>query len=265
MDDEKILKLIEQKQFKSYLAFLKLARDCLEKSPIVSYWALYYIVEKSIEDKQKNEIKDMEFRNALNTLVTLLETEKKVRGKGDDMFNETKAKKIIDNYGNQLLLKGDNEVEVGVCWKLAKKLYIAAYTTLQLLVLFGDNSELNSQRIKYCKFKAVSIEKEIRELDSKSKSNSVTDSHEKGEKSASVKPDIVSDTNKTETFPQVALVMNELDVTEPLSQMSLNDTYTEKAVLFCQSAINAIQDQKIDTAINYLKKAIHHLEKSETI
>lgn len=281
MNDDKISKLIEQKQFKPYLAFLKLARDCLAKSPTVSYWALYYIVEKSIEDQQTHESKDMEFRNALDTLVTILEAEKKARGKDADMFNEAKAKTFIDNYGNQLLLKGDNEVGVGVCWKLAKKLYIAAYTTLQILALFGDNSELNSQRIKYCKFKAVTLDKEIREFDSKSKysvtdekTHSLTGSQEKDDKVGidnthfppNFQPDILSDTtsNNPETFPQVTHV-NEFDMTEPLSQMSLSDTYTKKAVFYCKNAIQAIYDQQIDTAKNCLKDAIHHLEKNATI
>lgn len=273
MNDEMISKLIEEKQLKPYLTFLKLARDCLATNPIVSYWSLFYVVEKCIEAQQKNEVKDTNLTNTLNSLITTLETEKKVRGKEDDMFNETKSKKFLDDYGNQLLLKGDREVEIGVSWKLAKKLYIAAYTTFQLLVLFGDQSELNSQRIKYCKFKAVALDKEIKEsaAQNDAKLNSVSDEKTNGFSGVQEKDENTGNKNinnsfknKHEDHPQVSLV-EEFDLAELLSRMNMNDSFNGKAVLYCKNAIKAICEGQIETAINCLKEAIHRLEKKDAV
>lgn len=42
------------------------------------------------------------------------------------------------------------------------KLYLTAANVSTLLVLFGDKSEENAKRIKYCKWKAVTIAKEAK-------------------------------------------------------------------------------------------------------
>lgn len=42
------------------------------------------------------------------------------------------------------------------------KIYLSAAHVSTLLTLFGDNSEENSKRIKYCKWKAVTIAKEAK-------------------------------------------------------------------------------------------------------
>jgi len=48
-------------------------------------------------------------------------------------------------------------------FSIAIKLYLACANVSQLLTLFGENTEENAKRIKYSKWKAVTIAKEVKE------------------------------------------------------------------------------------------------------
>lgn len=110
MDPNALAQLIADPQFKPQLAYLKLARDCLATNPLVSYWALYYVLEQGI----KSGIQDASYQRALGSVMTCLEKEKSSR-KGDPLFdNEQEGRKFIENYANQLLVRAENEAELGV-------------------------------------------------------------------------------------------------------------------------------------------------------
>lgn len=69
MDPTVLESYIQQKQFKTYVPFLKLARDSLSANPIISYWSLYYLLETAIKIKDQND----ELRGFLTTLMSCLE------------------------------------------------------------------------------------------------------------------------------------------------------------------------------------------------
>ena len=69
MDVNILLQLIADQQFKPHLAYLKLARDCLSGNPLVSYWALYYVLEQGIKTQNQNDA----FRRSLGLIMSCLE------------------------------------------------------------------------------------------------------------------------------------------------------------------------------------------------
>lgn len=75
MDANILNTLIADVQFKAHLPYLKLARDCLSANPLVSYWALYYVLEQGI----RTPVQDDAFRRQLGVIMTVLE---KVRLRG---------------------------------------------------------------------------------------------------------------------------------------------------------------------------------------
>ena len=69
MDLSVIETFIQQKHLKTYIPFLKLAKDTYASNPRVSYWALYYIIHAGIQSQSK----DAEFRSFLAEIMTQLE------------------------------------------------------------------------------------------------------------------------------------------------------------------------------------------------
>lgn len=69
MDQAVLSQLIEEKQLKPLVAYLKLARDCLSTNPLVSYWAMYYVLEQGIKTPAQDDV----YRRCLGNIMSCLE------------------------------------------------------------------------------------------------------------------------------------------------------------------------------------------------
>lgn len=273
MDANILNTLIADKQFKAHVQFLKLARDCLAANPLVSYWALYYVLEQGI----KTPVQDDAFRRQLGVIMTVLEKEKSSR-KGDPLFDsEAESRKFIENYANQLLVRAENEVELGVSPSVSIKIYLSAAHVSTLLTLFGDNSEENTKRIKYCKWKAVTIAKEAKSGGGGGGGNSSggggggdLDEHNAppppsygdsnddyaanssaSDYSSGTRGGFDRQPSEAEKKPE-----EDDDANIDFANLSLSDSNLKKAELLCESALYAIQSKDILSAVTSLKQTM---------
>ncbi|XP_027205166.1 vesicle trafficking 1 [Dermatophagoides pteronyssinus] len=148
--------------YKQYLPFMKLARDSFAQNPILTYWTLCYVVEAAL----KNQTKPTDdFRKFLLEIMSCLEKEKKSRI-GDNLFwNEKDAQKFIEEYGNKLVEKAEENEELMERYDLAYKLYLTASNIFQMYTVFVRDDEENIKRIKFCKWRAVECFKKKKEQD----------------------------------------------------------------------------------------------------
>ncbi|OTF73397.1 Vta1-like protein [Euroglyphus maynei] len=148
--------------YKQYLPFMKLARDCFQQNPIITYWTLCYVVEAALKNQTKPSD---DFRKFLLEIMSSLEKEKKSRI-GDNLFtNEKEAQKFIEEYGNKLVEKAEENEELMEKYDLAYKLYLSASNIFQMYTVFVRDDEENQKRIKFCKWRAVECFKKKKEQD----------------------------------------------------------------------------------------------------
>lgn len=146
--------------YKPYLPFLKLARDCFAQNPIITYWTLCYVLETALKNHSKPSD---DFRKFLSHLMVCLEKEKKART-GDSLFvGEAAAKTFIEEYGNKLVEKAEENEELLDRPDLAYKLYLTASTVFQMYDVFAHGNEENAKRVKFCKWRAVECFKKKKE------------------------------------------------------------------------------------------------------
>ncbi|KAH9528549.1 hypothetical protein DERF_002487, partial [Dermatophagoides farinae] len=150
--------------YKQYLPFMKLARDCFVQNPIITYWTLCYVVEAALKNQTKPSD---DFRKFLLEIMSCLEMEKKSRSStGDRLFlDEKEAQKFIEEYGNKLVEKAEENEELMEKYDLAYKLYLSASNIFQMYTVFVRDDEENLKRIKFCKWRAVECFKKKKEQD----------------------------------------------------------------------------------------------------
>lgn len=147
---------------KPYLPFLKMARDCFEQNPIISYWTLCYVVEAAL--KNHNKPSD-DFRKFLLDIMSNLESEKKSRLDDSKFSNEKEAQTFIEEYGNKLIEKAEENDELLEKPETAYKLYLLASNIFQMFTVFVRDDAENAKRVKFCKWKAVECFKKKKELE----------------------------------------------------------------------------------------------------
>ena len=152
---------------------------------------------------------------------------------------------------------------------------MACANVSSLLPLFGDKSEENEKRIKYAKWKAVTISKMPKEpppppttttssdeLYEPEPDNDYSEDHnESSNDEQSVKPipqprHSVPSNPSTESVPEPS-IESQFD----FSKLSLTESQRRKAELYCESALYAIRNNDILTAGNNMNQSLHELQK----
>lgn len=148
--------------YKPYLPLLKLARDCFKQNPIITYWTLCYVVEAALKNQTKPSD---EFRKFLLDIMSCLEKEKKSRSNDTLFQNEKEAQSFIEEYGNKLIEKAEENDELLDKPDLAYKLYLSASNIFQMYSVFVRDDAENAKRVKFCKWKAVECFKKKKEAE----------------------------------------------------------------------------------------------------
>ncbi|KAJ0399795.1 hypothetical protein P43SY_002940 [Pythium insidiosum] len=148
--------------FKSVLPFIRRAeeldRDTTRpESKLIAYFCRQYAMELGIklrENDNSNEATDY-----LLSLMDRLEDDKSKL----PAFTQDEGKEICEDFALEVFAKADDEDRAGRADKNTARTFYAAGTFLDILNQFGEVSEDILEKRRYCKFKAATILKAIKE------------------------------------------------------------------------------------------------------
>eukprot|EP00644_Phytophthora_capsici_P000222 jgi/Phyca11/503652/fgenesh2_kg.PHYCAscaffold_4_\ len=148
--------------FKTLLPFIRRAEELdrdtsRPESKLIAYFCRQYAMELGIklrENDSSNEATDY-----LLSLMDRLEDEK---NKLPD-FSQEEGKEICEDFAMEIFSKADDEDRAGMANKSTARTFYAAGTFFDILNQFGDISEDIVEKRRYCKYKAATILKAIKE------------------------------------------------------------------------------------------------------
>lgn len=148
--------------FKTLLPFIRRAEELdrdtsRPESKLIAYFCRQYAMELGIklrENDSSNEATDY-----LLSLMDRLENEK---NKLPD-FTQEEGKEICEDFAMEIFSKADDEDRAGVANKSTARTFYAAGTFFDILNQFGGISEDVVEKRRYCKYKAATILKAIKE------------------------------------------------------------------------------------------------------
>ncbi|KAG2772590.1 hypothetical protein PC129_g3406 [Phytophthora cactorum] len=148
--------------FKTLLPFIRRAEELdrdtsRPESKLIAYFCRQYAMEMGIklrENDASNESTDY-----LLSLMDRLEDEK---NKLPD-FTQEEGKEICEDFALEIFSKADDEDRAGMANKSTARTFYAAGTFFDILSQFGDISEDVAEKRRYCKYKAATILKAIKE------------------------------------------------------------------------------------------------------
>ncbi|POM71550.1 Vacuolar protein sorting-associated protein VTA1 [Phytophthora palmivora] len=148
--------------FKTLLPFIRRAEELdrdtsRPESKLIAYFCRQYAMELGIklrENDASNEATDY-----LLSLMDRLEDEK---NKLPD-FTQEEGKEICEDFAMEIFSKADDEDRAGMANKSTARTFYAAGTFFDILNQFGDISEDVVEKRRYCKYKAATILKAIKE------------------------------------------------------------------------------------------------------
>ncbi|OWZ21834.1 Vacuolar protein sorting-associated protein [Phytophthora megakarya] len=148
--------------FKTLLPFIRRAEELdrdtsRPESKLIAYFCRQYAMELGIklrENDSSNEATDY-----LLSLMDRLEDEK---NKLPD-FTQEEGKEICEDFAMEIFSKADDEDRAGMANKGTARTFYAAGTFFDILNQFGDISEDVVEKRRYCKYKAATILKAIKE------------------------------------------------------------------------------------------------------
>ncbi|KAG7387197.1 Vacuolar protein sorting-associated protein vta1 [Phytophthora pseudosyringae] len=148
--------------FKTLLPFIRRAEELdrdtsRPESKLIAYFCRQYAMEMGIklrENDASNESTDY-----LLSLMDRLEHEK---NKLPD-FTQEEGKEICEDFAIEIFSKADDEDRAGMANKSTARTFYAAGTFFDILNQFGDISEDVVEKRRYCKYKAATILKAIKE------------------------------------------------------------------------------------------------------
>ncbi|EGZ28424.1 hypothetical protein PHYSODRAFT_475194 [Phytophthora sojae] len=148
--------------FKTLLPFIRRAEELdrdtsRPESKLIAYFCRQYAMELGIklrENDASNEATDY-----LLSLMDRLEDEK---NKLPD-FTQEEGKEICEDFAMEIFTKADDEDRAGMANKSTARTFYAAGTFFDILNQFGDVSEDVVEKRRYCKYKAATILKAIKE------------------------------------------------------------------------------------------------------
>ncbi|KAL4169728.1 hypothetical protein KRP22_010643 [Phytophthora ramorum] len=148
--------------FKPLLPFVRRAEELdrdtsRPESKLIAYFCRQYAMEMGIklrENDASNEATDY-----LLSLMDRLETEKN----NLPDFTQEEGKEICEDFAIEIFSKADDEDRAGMANKSTARTFYAAGTFFDILNQFGDISDDVAEKRRYCKYKAATILKAIKE------------------------------------------------------------------------------------------------------
>ncbi|CAH0491199.1 unnamed protein product [Peronospora farinosa] len=147
--------------FKTLLPFIRRAEELdrdtsRPESKLIAYFCRQYAMELGIklrENDTSNEATDY-----LLSLMDRLEGEKEKLPE----FTQEEGKEICEDFAMEIFSKADDEDRTGIATKSTARTFYAAGTFFDILHQFGDISEDVQEKRRYCKYKAATILKAIK-------------------------------------------------------------------------------------------------------
>ncbi|CAH0517929.1 unnamed protein product [Peronospora belbahrii] len=148
--------------FKSLLPYVRRAEELdrdtsRPESKLIAYYCRQYAMELGIklrENDTSNEATDY-----LLSLMDRLESEKEKLPE----FTQEEGKEICEDFAMEIFSKADDEDRAGMACKSTARTFYAAGTFFDLLNQFGEISKDVVEKRRYCKYKAATILKAIKE------------------------------------------------------------------------------------------------------
>ncbi|KAI9906528.1 hypothetical protein PsorP6_003975 [Peronosclerospora sorghi] len=148
--------------FKLLLPFIRRAEELdrdtsRPESKLIAYFCRQHAMELGIklrENDASNEATDY-----LLSLMDRLEDEKNKLPE----FTQEEGKEICEDFAMEIFSKADDEDRAGMATKSTARTFYAAGTFFDILNQFGDLSEDIAEKRRYCKYKAATILKAIKE------------------------------------------------------------------------------------------------------
>ncbi|KAF4320470.1 hypothetical protein BBO99_00002621 [Phytophthora kernoviae] len=148
--------------FKALLPFVRRAEELdrdtsRPESKLIAYFCRQYAMELGIKLRENDASNDT--TDYLLSLMDRLEDEK---NKLPD-FTQEEGKEICEDFAMEIFSKADDEDRAGMASKSTARTFYAAGTFFDILNQFGDISDDIVEKRRYCKYKAATILKAIKE------------------------------------------------------------------------------------------------------
>ncbi|CEG39439.1 hydroxyproline-rich glycoprotein [Plasmopara halstedii] len=148
--------------FKTLLPFIRRAEELdrdtsRPESKLIAYFCRQYAMELGIKLRE-NDVSN-ESTDYLLSLMDRLENEKKSLPE----FTQEEGKEICEDFATEIFSKADDEDRAGKANKSTARTFYAAGTFFDILTQFGDIPEDIVEKRRYCKYKAATILKAVKE------------------------------------------------------------------------------------------------------
>ncbi|KAL3673325.1 hypothetical protein V7S43_001041 [Phytophthora oleae] len=148
--------------FKTLLPFIRRAEELdrdtsRPESKLIAYYCRQYAMELGIKLRENDASND-----ATDYLLSLMDRLEDEKNKLPD-FTQEEGKEICEDFAMEIFSKADDEDRAGMANKSTARTFYAAGTFFDILNQFGDISEDVVEKRRYCKFKAATILKAIKE------------------------------------------------------------------------------------------------------
>ncbi|KAE9048372.1 hypothetical protein PR003_g279 [Phytophthora rubi] len=148
--------------FKTLLPFIRRAEELdrdtsRPESKLIAYFCRQYAMELGIKLRENDASND-----ATDYLLSLMDRLEEEKNKLPD-FTQEEGKEICEDFAIEIFSKADDEDRAGMANKSTARTFYAAGTFFDILNQFGDVSEDVVEKRRYCKFKAATILKAIKE------------------------------------------------------------------------------------------------------
>ncbi|EEY66038.1 vacuolar protein sorting-associated protein VTA1 [Phytophthora infestans T30-4] len=148
--------------FKTLLPFIRRAEELdrdtsRPESKLIAYFCRQYAMELGIKLRENDSSNE-----ATDYLLSLMDRLEEEKNKLPD-FTQEEGKEICEDFAMEIFSKADDEDRAGMATKSTARTFYAAGTFFDILSQFGDLSEDVVEKRRYCKFKAATILKAIKE------------------------------------------------------------------------------------------------------
>uniref|UniRef100_A0AAV1VLF6 Vta1/callose synthase N-terminal domain-containing protein n=1 Tax=Peronospora matthiolae TaxID=2874970 RepID=A0AAV1VLF6_9STRA len=148
--------------FKALLPFIRRAEELdrdtsRPESKLIAYYCRQYAMELGIKLRENDASTE-----ATDYLLSLMD---RLEGEKDKLpeFTQEEGKEICEDFALEIFTKADDEDRAGIANKSTARTFYAAGTFFDILNQFGDTSDDVVEKRRYCKYKAATILKAIKE------------------------------------------------------------------------------------------------------
>jgi len=146
----------------------------LEKiKPAIAYWCEYWVVNQLIARGLHNT--DEECLTYTTNLMDKLEETKSKHANDDAIIDDAAGQAYVEQFGLETFERADRTVRANKVTKQTADTFLAASTFLELLNIWGEVDPEVQKKIRYAKWNAVRIVRDIKEGKDPNESNPISE------------------------------------------------------------------------------------------